>query len=300
LRLAGKNSLSHEPSLPDFLVIGAQKAGTGSIHAALSSHPEICMPRKVGVLKEIHFFNRDANYRRGMAYYSRFFEHREPDQIAGEVTPNYLYDEKAARRIKRELPEAKLIACLREPVSRCISQYRMEVLKDALPLDFASALRERPEYFERGCYADQLSRFSEFADNGRLLVCFYEDMVSDPVAFYRKLFGFLGVSQDVEIAADTRVFAGGAPRSTLISAGLRATGAIYRPFRNMAGDSLLGERMTLASQWLKNLVLNFNRAPGSGTDIDPVAAGELRTRFKVENEKLRQQLGTLPPSWEYQ
>ena len=107
---------------PDFLIIGAEKAGTTWLHDVLRAHPDLFLPDT----KELHFFNRfdsngreiDTYARRGLDWYQRHFEAAERGKPAGEATPLYLCDPAAPRRIRRTLPEARFIVLLRDPVSR--------------------------------------------------------------------------------------------------------------------------------------------------------------------------------------
>ena len=105
--------------LPTFLVIGAPRSGTTWIARNLREHPEICLSKK----KELHFFDRDENYERGIAYYESFFTRCSEQQHAiGEATPDYIHVPVAAKRIKEHLPHAKLIVSLRNPRDRVYSR----------------------------------------------------------------------------------------------------------------------------------------------------------------------------------
>src|SRR5687768_16419575 len=99
--------------LPDFVVIGAQKAGTTSLHYYLSEHPGIL----IGTRKEVHFFDRA--YNRGTLWYRSSFPIRGLiDAIIGESTPNYIFHPCVPARMASLLPAARLIAVLRNPVER--------------------------------------------------------------------------------------------------------------------------------------------------------------------------------------
>ena len=100
--------------LPNFLCIGAQRAGTTWLYDLLASHPEVYVPSR---RKEVHYF--DWYYDRGLSWYTRFF----PPQgevaryrAVGEVTPDYLYDSTCPKHISETLPSVKLIAILCNPV----------------------------------------------------------------------------------------------------------------------------------------------------------------------------------------
>ncbi len=141
-------------TLPNFLVIGATKSGTTSLYTYLKQHPEVYMP-----MKEPNFFaleGREPPFFRGpegwkepsqkritdLEGYRTLFAGASGEKAMGEVSPLYLYAPQAAYRIRRYVPEAKLVAILRNPVERAYSAYMHLVREDREPLGFAEALKE--------------------------------------------------------------------------------------------------------------------------------------------------------------
>jgi len=106
--------------LPDFFIIGASRSGTNSLRETLNQAKLIAPAKK----KEIHFFDVDYNYQKGLRYYKKFFA-SEKEKISFDTTPGYLYSFAAPIRIKRDLPESshKFIVLLRNPVDRAWSNY---------------------------------------------------------------------------------------------------------------------------------------------------------------------------------
>ena len=100
--------------LPDFLGIGTQKGGTTYLHALLQHHPQIFLATP----KEQHFFS--LHWQRGEQWYADQFAQAESHQCCGEVTPYYLFHPEVPQRIKSQLPAAKLIVLLRDPVERAL------------------------------------------------------------------------------------------------------------------------------------------------------------------------------------
>ena len=196
--------------LPGLIVIGAQKSGTTTLYRMMSQHPDMMGHPK----KEIHYFNN--NYFRGNRWYRTHF----PDQdgrLFFDVTPDYLCHPYAAERMASEVPNAKLIVLLREPVSRALSQYWMEYgrgeehlgLQDAFAIE-AERLSKYPEhslrrprafskahfrngYFWRGLYAAQLHEFYQFFDRQRVLVLRAEDFAMDPQSTFDQICDFASV-----------------------------------------------------------------------------------------------------------
>ena len=108
--------------LPDFIIIGAAKAGTTSLYALLDRHPDIFMPAH----KEPEFFARDDHYAKGIDSYATLFEGATPHQQVGEASTLYSlapFFGHTAGRIKAHLPQVKLIYVMREPVARAYSFY---------------------------------------------------------------------------------------------------------------------------------------------------------------------------------
>ena len=103
--------------LPDFLGIGAQKAGTTYLYSLLSEHPQVFLSSP----KELHFFS--LHYQKGLAWYQDQFKFAATDKCCGEITPYYMFHPLASKRIRKHLPNVKLIVLLRDPVERALSQF---------------------------------------------------------------------------------------------------------------------------------------------------------------------------------
>jgi hypothetical protein len=206
----GRATASLRP-LPDFLVLGAQKAGTTALYAYLRRHPEITGPS----WKEVSFFDR--HYARGEAWYRGNFPNRlRARGLVGEASPSYLFHPLAPERVRELLPEARLIALVRNPVDRAFSHYQHEVALGREELSFEDALaaeddrlrgeeermRAEPAYFShawwnytyraRGRYAEQIERWLEVFPREQLLVLPSEDLGGDPDGAYVRVLEFIG------------------------------------------------------------------------------------------------------------
>ncbi len=197
---------------PDFIVIGAQRAGSTSLYRYLTAHPGIAPAR----IKELHYFSH--HHQRPWAWYRDQFPRNLPaGMLTGEATPYYLYHPLAPERIARTSPAAKLIAVLRNPVDRALSHYHHERARGTEWLDFEASLAAEPErlsgernrmisdpdytslvhqnasYVDRGRYADQLRQWYAIIPRDRILVVRSEDLYCDPVGATRKVTDFLGL-----------------------------------------------------------------------------------------------------------
>lgn len=171
--------------LPSFFVVGAQKAGTSSLHQRLCEYPAIRLP----LIKETHFFSSDDQFARGIDWYLRQFPEIAPDSIVGEVAPDYLFSPSAPGRIKSLISRPRLIFIFREPLQRAYSHYLMSVRNGYENLPFAQALRMEPErmntgrgskfmsYFSRSLYVEQLHRYLNLFPREDMLFLKFEDLV---------------------------------------------------------------------------------------------------------------------------
>ena len=200
--------------LPDFLVLGAQKAGTTALYEYLRRHPQISGPS----WKEVSFFDR--HWARGESWYRGNFPNvaRTRGKHVGEASPSYVFHPLAPRRVQEVVPEARLIVLVRNPVDRALSQYNHEVAlgREALPFEEAlDAEEERlrgeqermaadPRYFSRewwshtykarGRYAEQLERWLAVFPREQLLVLPSDDLGSEPARAHAQVLEFLGAS----------------------------------------------------------------------------------------------------------
>jgi Sulfotransferase family len=209
--------------LPNFLVVGAAKAGTTSLWDFLRRHPQVYMPSGI---KETNFFALEgtgADYKgpgddyyvnrlaiTDRATYEGLFE-GVTDQVAvGEVTPIYMCHPDAPPRIKACIPGVKIIAILRNPVDRAFSSYLHLVRDGRESLDFAAALGQETERVaanweplwhlkELGLYYKQLSHYYELFDSRQIRVYLFEELIGNRQATLADLMQFLGIDADVEI-----------------------------------------------------------------------------------------------------
>ena len=207
--------------LPDFLLIGAQRAGTTTLYHYLIQHPQL-----LGSIadKEVHFF--DLRYGEGLDAYRGAF----PTQVSvrraargvepvlvGEATPYYLFHPGVPERVAADLPAVRLLAVLRDPVERAWSHYRHEVALGHETLSFEEALtaeddrlageeerlRRDPSatshahqhhaYVARGRYLEQLARWWTALPKDRLLLVRSEDLHADPGPAFDAICEHLGV-----------------------------------------------------------------------------------------------------------
>ena len=211
-------------TLPDFLVIGAQRAGTTWLDNTLRTHPGIVMSEH---RKEVHFF--DQNFASGPEWYSSFFETANaPTARVGETTPHYLYHPDVPRRVAGLIPGCQLIAILRNPIDRAFSQYGHNVKSKGWTLSFEEAIEREPQILERGNYARQLQRWLQFFDRDQLFVCMFEEVIRDPDSAAVDLGRFLRVDPSEFSWSTSRANASYVPRFARSYAAARGLGRMLR------------------------------------------------------------------------
>ena len=203
--------------LVDFVIPGAQKSGTTALEIYLSEHPEICVPRK---LKEMHFFDRDRNFKLPPVDYTRyhaFFEPRPGQRLLGEATPDYLYWPSAPERMAAYNPALKLIIVLRNPVTRAFSHWNMQRHAGRDPLPFFDALHAEAErartmppqramrfaYVGRGLYGQQLKRLWKHFAREQTIAFKSEELLELPGRVLARTAEFLGIAPFSHVAPRT-------------------------------------------------------------------------------------------------
>jgi hypothetical protein len=206
--------------LPSYLIIGAQRAGTTSLHRYLVQHPAV---RTMLRTKGVHFF--DTNYGRGIDWYASRFPTRlygwyvrrrhGMELRTGEASPYYVFHPQVPYRVARHLPDVKLILLLRDPVVRAYSQYQHEVSRGFETLGFEEAIRAEPErlageherllaepfynsfhhqhhsYLARGRYDEQLATWRSLFPDEQLLVLTSERFFAEPHRTFQRVLDFL-------------------------------------------------------------------------------------------------------------
>jgi hypothetical protein len=195
----------------DFLIIGAQKSGTTSLHKYLESHPQLYLLPE----KEVPYFSNDEYHVRGWDWYVKdFFAQAPPGKLWGKSTPAYMTSFEVPGRIRVQMPDTKLIALLRNPVDRAFSHYKMMVKRKRETRCFAGVVEEKLQpgnlrrdrllppgteddgYLTMGEYGRILERYLQFFPRRQLLVLFTEDLEREPGVVLKRVLRFLNVNDD--------------------------------------------------------------------------------------------------------
>lgn len=201
--------------LPNLLVIGTQRGGTSSLFKYLSAHPDC----RASIRKEIRFFTE--YYDKGESWYRGHFamgnvRNGGRNKVAFDATPDYLLDPRSPRRAAALLPDAKILALLRDPAERALSHYYHNRRLGMENRSFEQALRSEAEtigpdvvklkaepespigkgllrysYVGRGRYGEQLARWLDYFERDRFLVLRSEDFFSNTRRQFGRIQSFM-------------------------------------------------------------------------------------------------------------
>lgn len=196
--------------LPHFIIAGATRAGTTSLHRHLRAHPDVFMPQR----KELSFFNDDRSFARGLDHYGDMFREAGESDVLGEATPMYMEKgvfhgpdgirladgDSPVLRISRSLPEVKVVVTLRNPVTRYESMFLKHARtgKISAPPDehLAMELDQGGEAYGllyKGRYAVHLKHLLDVFPRERVMIMVFEEWTADVPRALRDLYDFLGL-----------------------------------------------------------------------------------------------------------
>ena len=262
--------------LPTFVIVGAMRSGSTSLYKHMAAHPQIFMPRK-----EIHFFDR--RWDNGLEWYGHRFDGYAGQPAVGEATPTYMSDPVALARMGEVIPDARLLAILRDPVERAYSHYWMEHVRGRDERTFAEAVADEAagegdsDYLARGRYAAQLAAVTDVYPREQVRAVLLDDLRDRPEATYAEVCRWLGVD-------------GGYTPDKL---GTRVNR--YVGFRSM---KVRGLRRRLPKAFkVGRIVGKLNAIEGEYPPMDEDLARDLRATFADDNAALSTWLGRDLTRW---
>jgi hypothetical protein len=229
--------LDRQTLLPNFFIVGAAKSGTTALYRYLRQHPDVYLPD----VKEPRFFSYDPSDRtqyagprahelidsvvKDQAAYEALYAAVNGESAIGDVSPAYLPSPIAAGRIRAAVPDARVVAVLRDPVERAYSHFLDNVGSGwETETDFERVLDLREErrrerwwrkwdYVGNGFYGAQLERYCDAFEPDRIQVYLYDDLRADARGLVGDLLGFLGVDPSAELDVSGRHNVSAVPRS---------------------------------------------------------------------------------------
>jgi hypothetical protein len=278
-----------DDALPNFIFIGPDKSGSSWLYEVLKAHPDVY----VTPAKDVYFFDR--YYHWGLEWYRERFRERRDEKVVSEVCHDYLFSPVVADRMYRDLPEVRLMVCLREPIERAFSAYLYLRKFGWTRATFEEEIAANPSLLSRGKYFSHLKPYLERFGRERLLISRFDDLTRNPTEFAASVFRFLGIR---EIALpDTlrrRSLPAGEARSVRV-AKLAKSGA--QVLRHLGMPRLLGIlKSSAALQHLLFVPYSEQMKPTPA----PATRRRLQLEFREEIEALDRTVGTdLAGLWGY-
>ncbi len=293
--------------LPNFLVVGFQKAGTTSVYHYLAQHPDVFVsPRK-----ELNFFSSiveqpqiDPRLTSGFTdpeAYGAVFAPGAGRKAIGEASPLYATDPAVPAEIDRLIPDARLIALVRNPVERAYSEYWMRVRDKRERRSFETAIQEEREaagdrswrqgtdtYLATGFYARHLEPYWDRFGPDRLACHLFEDLEADPAGVMRDIFRFLDIDPDFVPDTSVRHNASGMAKSRLLRPFMRKT-RLSRSVRRMLPRSVGQRALVRVEAWRSR---NLTKPP-----LAPLLRRQLVDLYRPDIEALQQLLGRDLSAW---
>ena len=300
--------------LPDFFIVGAPKCGTTALYQYLSRHPQIFMPVK----KEPHYFAQDFQTSGLTAYvqdwkaYLALFDEAQDAACIGEASVFYLYSEDAADKIRQRIPDAKIIAMLRNPVEMIYSLYHQELFAGNEVLStFEEALAAEAQrkqgigipvrstakklfYREIGRYSVQLERYISCFGRENVHVIIYDDFKHDTATAVRDTLHFL----EVDTHFDTEYIVYNANKEARITALNRfffRPPAWYDVMRSAARRIIPQATRNTVNQFIKRLNTSIKSRPA----LRVATRQQLTLEFQPEVERLSKLLNRDLTHWSH-
>ena len=227
-------------TLPNFLIIGAAKAGTTSIAHYISQHPDIFVSK----IKEPYFFSFEGENLlkccgpgdqevlksavTELSSYRKLFADVKNESVLGEASVSYLYTPRACERIYNYVPDVKLIAILRNPIEQAYSSF-LHQLREGYEntRDFQEALDQEQKrldigwmyfwgYKRNGYYSKLLKPYYDKFKPDKIKIFLYEDLISDLQGLIREIFSFLNVDPHFKPELSIRYNVSGIPRNRFL------------------------------------------------------------------------------------
>jgi len=279
--------------LPNFLCVGAQKAGTTWLHAELERVSDVFVPTR---RKEVHFF--DEYYDRGPDWYADFFPRGSEAQAfaaVGEITPMYLYHSEAPQRIKDTLGDPKLIIMLREPVARLMSQYRMDFSRGQFEGSPEAFIETKPDAVARGVYSAQIERYLNLFLSENIQFLVFEEIFASPDATRAALAAALA-----HLGSVATPQAEGVGRiNAEVSTGRPRMGGLYKT-ANAAADWLRRHDLDIVVNVARRMGVSkssFGDTATAPPRFQPSTLDRLQTIYDEDRENVEQLLGRPLSVW---
>lgn len=291
--------------LPTFLIIGVQKAGTTSIYHYLKQHPQIYMgPKETNFLfqdwQKYPPKNQQTKQVCTFERYCELFENAGDELAIGDVSPNCLFNyQRSTEAIERYVPNAQIIAILRNPAERAYSDYLMHV-REALKsktMDLSEQIKYKPKQshtLRKGLYYLPVQYLFDRFNKEKINIYLYEDLRRDSVEFMQDMYRFIGVDSTFIPNVNNKYQVAAVPKVETINRILQKK----NPLRTFFASSLrlvlpLEKRQAIRSYLIKSNYKKKEKSPS----LSPELRQELIEYYREDILKLQDLLQKDLSSW---
>lgn len=279
--------------VPNFFIIGAAKAGTTTVFNLLRQHPDVYLSK----IKEPQFFCNDEQYNMGLNYYiDTYFNGSESFSARGEATPHYLFYERVARRIARNIPKSnqRFVVILRNPVKRAYSLYWNMVAESIETMSFEEAIQAeqyridnkytvkqcslRYTYVTSSKYAEQIRAYLKYFNKDQFVFVIFEEFIKDIEYSMKGVFEFLGLSKIDTINYDLKSNPFGLPRLKFIHQFIRKPFYLKTQMGKMIHPSIKNR--------ISNKLIELNKKRHAYPPMSPVLKDKMMQLFKDDIKDL--------------
>ncbi len=293
---------------PNFFIIGEPRSGTTSLHDLLAQHPDIFMSH----IKEPHCFSsldfpspedEILNITRDHSQYKELFANAHGYKIRGESSTYYLADPESPKLLRKQVPQAKLVAVLRDPIERAYSHYLLYNRRGAQEKSFLETVQENIDnpadqqtlvyhIVELGKYHEHISRYLQCFSKEQLHVVLLDDLMKKPKTTLKQIFAFLGVDEspakEIELGEAHNSYA--QPRNPLLGK--------LMSNKELTNIGLKTIPRPLLRKLRNDVLLKKTKKP----PLDPMAKKLLQQTYEPEVSRLEKlldrDLGVLRKSWD--
>ena len=279
----------------DFVCVGAQKAGTTTLHDMLRQNSDVVLPS----VKETKFFHDDEReqYEKGIDWYEKeYFPHYRNKGIVGEVDPEYLFFKEVPERLHRHNPLMMIIIILRNPAERAYSHYLMSFARGIENLSFSEALSlelsrvENSEhdanhysYFTRGLYYEQVKRYVDIFGRKQLLILEFKEFLNDEDSI-KRILDFIGASEGAYSAKGMHSNPNVKPRMRWINKYVNNDFLFKRAILFCMGNGSLKRK-------IKQKIIKLNTSGKRFPPLDESVKRKLIVRYRDDVDKLSKLVG---------
>ncbi|MFP4100764.1 sulfotransferase family protein [Coleofasciculus sp.] len=206
---------------PNFIIIGAGKCGTTSLHDYLNQHPQIYICPQ----KETFFFINEETREKLKPWgaltrvedYCSLFQDAPKSSVLGEISTNYYAYPESAQLIYNHIPTVKIIAIFRDPAERAFSSYQMHVRQGIEQRSFEQVLSPDSKYVKRGFYFSEIIPYFKTFERQSIKILLYDDLCQNPLEFMQDLFNFIGVDNNFIPDMSKKGRKGGLPKNKYLN-----------------------------------------------------------------------------------